>query len=120
MALKDYRREPRLSRLRRDETGEVIYRDEPEWRADIVRLRGPMPSDRGLPDRSGVTRSQPDGPRLWTMRCPPCRFNVELSDASLGAVLDALYPVVAPDPDGERSVELASVQAIASHLHLLR
>jgi hypothetical protein len=54
VALKDYRREPRLSRLRCDETGDVIYRDEPEWRADIVRLRGPMPSDRGLPDRSGV------------------------------------------------------------------
>ena len=116
---KDYRMEPRLSPLHRDETGEVVHRNEPEWRAEIVRLPGPMLSDRGLTVRSGVTRLQPDGLPLWFMRCPPCRYNIEVSKATLGAVFDLLYlhPALTTESNGEHIVvELARLQDVVRRL----
>ena len=118
VTLKDCRAEPWVSVWRRDETGRV-YRDDPELRAEIVRIRGPMPSETGLPHRSGVTRKRPGDAPDFILRCPPCRINVEVSNATLGAALDALYPVIVADDDGERTVELAVVAAVVSRRHLL-
>ena len=63
-----------------------------------------------------TARSVPDG-QLWRLRCPECPLNVEVSAATLHAVLDVLYR--RPAGLAEEPVELAFVVALVSRRSLL-